>query len=44
LAAAKADMDVKTAQDYLKARKLPSESKPEPACQTRKDPFERVRK
>jgi len=42
LAAAKAGMDVKTARKYLKAGKLPSESKPERTWRTRQDPFERV--
>src|SRR5690242_12688348 len=40
LAAAKAGMDVKTARKYLKAGRLPSESKPERTWRTRKDPFE----
>ena len=40
IAAAKAGMDVKTAEKYLRARRLPSEMKMERYWRTRKDPFE----
>ena len=42
LAAAKAGMDIKTANKYLKSGKLPSESHLDRTWRTRKDPFERV--
>jgi hypothetical protein len=42
LAAAKAGMDVKTARKYLDGDRLPSESRPERAWRTRKDPLEEV--
>ena len=40
IAASKAGMDVKTARKYLRARRLPSELKPERHWRTRKDNFE----
>lgn len=42
LAAAKADMDEKTARKYLRERKLPSQLKKPRNYRTRKDPFDSV--
>ena len=42
LAAAKADMDEKTARKYRESGKLPSEMKIEHSWQTREDPFSKV--
>lgn len=42
IAASKAGMDVKTARKYLRARRLPSETKAERHWRTRKDYFEEV--
>ncbi len=42
MAAAKADVDVKTARKYLRARRLPSEQKVERHWRTRQDGFSDV--